>query len=267
MRRHLGHADAAGGLVRVVIACVLAALPVAASAQSCPSGALRTIEGATPLVLLAIHNDDAYFNDASLSPGTVLTVDGELHKNGDCWFGGSMSNDSGGSFYFYKAAFGPITDACPHSALVRPIEPGEALSILATHSDSSEDERERLAVGTTVVVRSTVTHRDDCWVAGTVELTSGERVAASGVALGTLIYTTRQCSQTIAVTPGDWVQVRAIHPYDPYATVASQVVGLTGQVHSARPGRDGCWTEAELDSADGVRFRFSRVELAGAIRP
>lgn len=59
-------------------------------------------------VLLAIHVDDAYAGSEWESKMPLAgKVQGDLHNNGDCWFGGGFLGDDGTDFYFYKAAFKP----------------------------------------------------------------------------------------------------------------------------------------------------------------
>jgi len=75
---------------------------------SCPGDAASTESYADGdrLILLAIHSDDAYAgSEFEGSMPMAGHVDGDLHNNGDCWFGGGFVADNGEEFYFYKAAF------------------------------------------------------------------------------------------------------------------------------------------------------------------
>ncbi len=75
---------------------------------SCPSGAstISDFEDGARVVLLAIHSDDAYAgSDYESSMPISGRVDGDLHNNEGCWFGGGFVGDDGTDFYFYKAAF------------------------------------------------------------------------------------------------------------------------------------------------------------------
>lgn len=75
---------------------------------TCPAGAATNPDFAdgTRVVLLAIHSDDAYAgSDTEKKLPVAGKVDGDLHNNGDCWFGGGFNADDGTPFYFYKAAF------------------------------------------------------------------------------------------------------------------------------------------------------------------
>ncbi len=58
------------------------------------------------VVLLSINTDDAYAGSEYESRLPMSgRVDGDLHNNGGCWFGGGFVGDDGTDFYFYKAAF------------------------------------------------------------------------------------------------------------------------------------------------------------------
>ena len=60
----------------------------------------------TRVVLLAINGDDPYAGSEWEAQIPIHgTVQGDLHNNGDCWFGGGFLADDGTDFYFYKAAF------------------------------------------------------------------------------------------------------------------------------------------------------------------
>ena len=72
---------------------------------SCPAGAFRGSgqEDGARVTVLAVHPDDAYFDNRGEIEGRMGVVSGDIHNNGDCWFGGSIVTD-GTSRYFYKAA-------------------------------------------------------------------------------------------------------------------------------------------------------------------
>ena len=76
--------------------------------SSCPADASTATEFAdgARVVLLAIHSDDAYAgSEYESSMPLAGRVDGDLHNNDGCWFGGGFVGDDGTDFYFYKAAF------------------------------------------------------------------------------------------------------------------------------------------------------------------
>lgn len=75
---------------------------------SCPAGASTASDYAdgARMVLLAIHSDDAYAGSEYESRMPISgRVDGDLHNNDGCWYGGGFVGDDGTEFYFYKAAF------------------------------------------------------------------------------------------------------------------------------------------------------------------
>ncbi len=75
---------------------------------SCPSGASTASDFADGqrVVLLALHKDDAYSgSEWEKKVPLAGKVKGDLHNNGECWFGGGFLGDEGTDFYFYKAAF------------------------------------------------------------------------------------------------------------------------------------------------------------------
>ena len=75
---------------------------------SCPSDG-STGSGFTDqqrVTLLAVHSDDAYAgSEVEKRLPQSGKVQGDLHNNGDCWFGGGFLADDGTDYYFYKAAF------------------------------------------------------------------------------------------------------------------------------------------------------------------
>lgn len=77
---------------------------------SCPADA-STASGFADgerVVLLAVNSDDAYAgSDVEGKLPQPGKVQGDLHNNGDCWFGGGFLADDGTDYYFYKAAFKP----------------------------------------------------------------------------------------------------------------------------------------------------------------
>lgn len=77
-------------------------------ATSCPASASTadSFADGERVVLLAIHKDDAYAGSEWEGKMPLAgKVQGDLHNNGDCWFGGGFLGDDGTDFYFYKAAF------------------------------------------------------------------------------------------------------------------------------------------------------------------
>ncbi len=75
---------------------------------TCPADAstAESFEDGQRAVLLALHSDDAYAgSDVEDRLPVAGTVQGGLHNNGDCWFGGGFVGDDETDFYFYKGAF------------------------------------------------------------------------------------------------------------------------------------------------------------------
>jgi hypothetical protein len=75
---------------------------------SCPADAstASAFSNGDAVVLLAIHSEDAYAGSEHERNLPISgRVDGDLHNNGECWFGGGFVADDGTSFYFYKGAF------------------------------------------------------------------------------------------------------------------------------------------------------------------
>jgi hypothetical protein len=77
---------------------------------SCPADAVSSgdFTDGQRVTLLAINKDDAYAGtDFEKKLPISGKVQGDLHNNGDCWYGGGFLGDDGTDFYFYKAAFKP----------------------------------------------------------------------------------------------------------------------------------------------------------------
>ncbi|MBW1877254.1 MAG: hypothetical protein JRI25_03605 [Deltaproteobacteria bacterium] len=75
---------------------------------TCPASAAtgESFADGARVVLLGIHTDDAYAGSEWESKMPLGgKVQGDLHNNGECWFGGGFLGDEGTDFYFYKAAF------------------------------------------------------------------------------------------------------------------------------------------------------------------
>ncbi|MFT6143731.1 MAG: hypothetical protein ACJAZO_002617 [Myxococcota bacterium] len=93
---------------------------------ACPSGASEVSDFAdgARVVLLAIHSDDAYAgSEADTQMPISGRVDGDLHNNDACWFGGGFVGDDGTEFYFYKAAFSLDTTAPTPTTAPAEVEP------------------------------------------------------------------------------------------------------------------------------------------------
>jgi len=75
---------------------------------TCPAGGSTGtgFSDGSRVVLLAIHTDDAYAgSEWEAKIPLAGKVQGDLHNNGECWFGGGFLGDDGTDFYLYKAAF------------------------------------------------------------------------------------------------------------------------------------------------------------------
>lgn len=98
---------ACGGSATYDTAAIFSGMRTGGTA-TCPSNG-STADGfddGARVVLLAINTDDAYAGSETEGNLPLAgTVDGDLHNNGGCWFGGGFSGDDGTEYYFYKAAF------------------------------------------------------------------------------------------------------------------------------------------------------------------
>lgn len=83
---------------------------VVEAGASCPEGASTTdrFGDAAKVAIVGLHPDDAYHDSTWLDLLPIEgRVDGDLHNNGGCWFGGGFIGSDGESYYFYKAAVEP----------------------------------------------------------------------------------------------------------------------------------------------------------------
>lgn len=81
---------------------VLASAPVATTASIGRAEDLGdNVAGGKKVTIVDVSSDDAYYSNRLDLVGMVCTVDGDLHRNEDLWYGGGMKCPDGGK-YFYK---------------------------------------------------------------------------------------------------------------------------------------------------------------------
>lgn len=124
------------------VAAPLPAAPVAGPRFSGPK-----ITKGTALKVVEVSRDDAYFPDTAKIVGQSCTAEDTLQNNGGDFFGGSV-RCSGGSYYFFKAAFelsGAMAPEAPVAAVPGPAGTPTSLALIPVGSTvkivafSSED--------------------------------------------------------------------------------------------------------------------------------
>jgi hypothetical protein len=61
------------------------------------------VSAGTTVTVVDLNPDDAFYSDRASIVGQVCTVEGDLHRNDNLWYGGGLSCPDG-SKYFYKVA-------------------------------------------------------------------------------------------------------------------------------------------------------------------
>lgn len=154
-----------------------AALPMLTLGPSTPAGAIdRALVVGEPVTILAIHPEDAFYNDRDAIVGkTCYPTDAMTLYDGG-WHGGPLACWDGATYYFYKAAMGadpshaPVDPAILGGGGLDVIQHGTRVKILdVSPEDAFYDDRKKL-IGKLCQVDGDLHQQDmaDIWYGGGV---------------------------------------------------------------------------------------------------
>lgn len=260
-----------------------------AAAQSCPPGAstAASIPEGTNIRVIGLHPDDAYYEGSYANiVGVSGRTTGALNNNGGCWFGGPVANDSGDSWYFYKAAIAvtggsapaPSSGtACPSGALRGNPTNGQSYTVLGLHPDDAYTGGTTVTTGMRVTFDGETQVRDGCWISGSaaradgtslyfykVAVQGGGRTAPAPRGGGLVLNSCPSNAARGRIPAGTRIRFLGVNPDDAYSSgTSSFAVGdvLTAKEELTNHGE--CWFggPVEAPANDGLYFYKGAFEI------
>jgi ribosomal protein L21E len=240
------------------------------SGSSCPAGALRSVSAGDPVVILAVHPDDAFHDSRSRLEGqSGVAVAPDLTE--DCWWGGTIRAGDD-ERYFYKVALGPAAGStpksdgrCPSGALTS-IADGQRLNVAAIHPDDAYHDSRGTIVGSKGV-NTGLTVTEGCWFGGPFRQEDGEEryfYKAAFTSAGGPAPAPKGCPSgaLTSASPGQRVVILKVHPNDAYYSSKSSYEGQTGTVQDVHlQSGSGCYFggTVKLDNGDEPYFYMAAL--------